>query len=90
MDLGMLLIVLAACGGAIVAALLGWLDSGQEFVPRKFFPSLIRAAFAGVLAVVSYPVVGAVTIPLLIGAALAGAGVDVIGNRLAGSIVPKK
>lgn len=86
MNLGMLWITIAASGGAIGAALLGWLGSGETFIPRKFFSSLLRAGLAGILAVLSYPIIGEITIPLLIGAALAGAGIDVMGHRIAGSM----
>lgn len=86
MDLGLLWLIIAAFGGAILAALLGWSKSGETFQPRKFLSSVLRAGVAALAAVVSYPYVGPVTVPILLGAVLAGAGVDVLGNRLAGSI----
>jgi hypothetical protein len=80
-------LVVAAFIGGIVAALLGWLDSGETFAPRKFLSSILRALVAAAVFAVGYTIT-----PVLAGilgvitAFLAGAGVDVIGNRLAGSI----
>jgi len=86
MNLELLWLTLAAFGGGIIAALLGWAGSGEDFKPRKFLSSILRAFVAALAAALSYPLIGPVTVPILIGAVLAGAGVDVIGNRLAGSI----
>ena len=36
-------LVVAAFIGGIVAALLGWLDSGETFAARKFSSSVLRA-----------------------------------------------
>jgi len=86
MDLALLWLVLAAFFGGIIAALLGWAGSGEDFKPRKFLSSVLRALIAAFVAAVSYPLIGSVTVPILIMAVLAGAGVDSLGNRLAGSI----
>jgi hypothetical protein len=86
LDLGLLWLVLAAFGGGLIAALLGWAGSGEDFKPRKFLSSVLRALLAALVAAVSYPLIGPVTVPILIMAVLAGAGVDSLGNRLAGSI----
>lgn len=80
-------LAIAAFLGGILAALLGWLDSGEAFAPRKFTSSAIRALLAAAVFAIGY-----IATPVLAGllgviaAFLAGAGVDVIGNRLAGSI----
>lgn len=77
----------AAFAGGIVAALLGWLDSGQTFAPRKFLSSVLRALVAAAVFAVGYTITPELAGILgIITAFLAGAGVDVIGNRLSGSI----
>lgn len=81
-----LYVALSAFGGGIAAAIMGWLDSGEQFVTRKFTSSLIRALVAGVVFAVGYTIIGGVTIMDIIIAFCAGAGVDVLGNRVAGSI----
>jgi len=86
MDFLQILLIVLAVVGALVAAILGWLGSGEPFASRKFFSSILRAVFAGVMAGISYQYVGTVTAMVLAGAFLAGAGIDVLGNRLAGAI----
>jgi hypothetical protein len=82
-------VALAAFGGGVITALLGWLGSGEAFAFRKLLPSIIRAMLAGGVIAVSYPLVAAANIwALLIGAFLAGAGVDVTLHRLAATIKP--
>uniref|UniRef100_A0A6M3IGN1 Holin n=1 Tax=viral metagenome TaxID=1070528 RepID=A0A6M3IGN1_9ZZZZ len=81
-----LFVALAAFGGGIAAALMGWLDSGETFIGRKFMASLIRALVAGGVFAVGYTLIGGVTVMDIIIAFVAGAGVDVLGNRIAGSI----
>lgn len=85
MDLELLWLVIAAFVGGILAALLGWHKSGEPFHPLKFLASVLRALLAAFVAAVSYPLIGPVTVPILIGAVLAGAGVDSLGNRMTGS-----
>lgn len=78
---------LAAFGGGIVAGLLGWLEKGTDFSFKKFLPSILRAIVAGGVIAVSYPFIQSMGLwPGLIGAFLTGAGIDVLGHRLAGSI----
>jgi hypothetical protein len=43
-----LLIVILAVIGAILNAILIWLELGESFIARKFLPSTVRAAVAGV------------------------------------------
>lgn len=74
----------AAFAGAILAALLGWLGSGEDFVGRKFAASVVRAAVAATSFVVGYYVIGPVTLTDILIAFVAGAGFDVVGHRLAG------
>jgi uncharacterized membrane protein YoaK (UPF0700 family) len=85
MDLGILWLVIAAFMGGLIAAFLGWHKSGEPFQPLKFLPSVLRALLAALAAAVSYQYVGPITWPILFMAILAGAGVDSLGNRLAGS-----
>lgn len=86
MDLGSIGIPLAAFGGGVVSALLGWMSSKENFVARKFGTSLLRAALAGGVVAASYPLLGEATMPVIIGAFLAGAGIDVTLHRVAGSV----
>ena len=79
-------IALAALLGGIVAALLGWLESGEPFSPRKFGGSLIRSLIAAAVFAAGYQVSGGVGIIDLLYAFLGGAGVDVIGNRISGKL----
>jgi len=79
-------VAVAAFGGGIAAAIMGWLDSGDVFIGRKFAASVVRALVAGGVFAVGYTLVSSVTIMDIIIAFVAGAGVDVLGNRVAGSI----
>ena len=78
-----LYIALASLSGGLAAALLGWLESGETFNPRKFGGSVIRALIAGVVFAVGYHLADGVSILDLLYAFLGGAGVDVLGNRIA-------
>ncbi len=79
-------IALAALLGGLVAAVLGWLQCSESFDLRKFGGSGIRALIAGVIFAVGYHLSGPVGILDLFYAFLGGAGVDVIGNRIAGKL----
>jgi len=82
-----LYVSLAAFGGGVGAGLLGWLEKGTDFSGRKFLPTVLRAAVAGGVIAISYPFVESMGLWAgLIGAFLAGAGIDVLGHRVAGSI----
>ncbi len=79
-------IAVSAFVGGIVAALLGWCDSGEAFMPRKFASSIIRAIIAGVVFAVGYSYTNGLS-PIDIGIAfVGGAGVDALGNRVSGAI----
>jgi hypothetical protein len=89
MDINLIWVALAAFAGTISSAIIGWLDSGQSFEPRKFASSVMRGFAAAVgLAVIQY-LNPPLTWGVLIGAYLAGAGVDVLGNRIAGATTKK-
>lgn len=77
--------VLAFMGG-IVAALLGWMDSGEGFNIRKFSASVVRSLVAGVVFAVGYSFSNGLS-PVDLGVAFCGgAGVDAFGNRISGAI----
>ena len=80
-------VALSAFGGGIVAGLLGWLESGENFIARKFGSTVLRALLAGGGFAISYVVLTAtINAADIVIAFLAGAGVDVLGKRLAGSL----
>ena len=81
-----LYISIAAVLGGLAVALLGWLDSNEPFDVRKFGGSVIRALIAGVIFAVGYEMSDSAGWRDLFYAFLAGAGVDVIGNRIAGKL----
>jgi hypothetical protein len=81
-----LYIALAGLSGGMVAAMLGWMESGEPFNSRKFGGSIIRAFIAGIIFAVGYQLSGSVGILDLFYAFLGGAGVDVLGNRVAGKL----
>jgi len=79
-------IAAAAFGGAIISALLGWLDSEEPFDARKFGASLVRAFIAAVSFAIGYSYVNYIT-PIDLGIAfLAGAGVDSVLHRASGTV----
>ena len=81
---------LAAFGGGIVAGLLGWLGKGLPFSGHKFVSNILRAMTAGGVIAISYPFIESMGLWAgLIGAFLAGAGIDVIGHRVAGTMRAK-
>ena len=82
-------IAVAAFLGGIVAALLGWAESQETFVARKFASSVIRALVGGIGIAAAFSYAGGVSILSFLIAFLAGAGVDAGGNRIAGAIVAK-
>ena len=84
--MNILLIGASALVGGMVAAVLGWLDSGEVFKARKFSASIVRALMAGVVFAVGYTYTNSLS-PLDISIAfVGGAGVDVLGNRISGAI----
>lgn len=78
-------VALAAFGGGILDAVLGWLKAGESFSARKFWPSIIRALLAGGVFAVTFSVVDKVPAAEdFVAAVLAGAGVDAGLHRLTG------
>jgi hypothetical protein len=80
-----LYIILAAFIGGLAVALIGWCESHEHFDTRKFGGSAIRAVIAAVIFAVGYHLTGPVCLLDLLYAFLGGAGVDALGNRIAGS-----
>lgn len=86
-ETGRLYVALSALAGGLVAALLGWMESNEPFNVRKFGGSGIRALVAGAVFAVGYELTeGHVGAADLLYAFLGGAGVDAIGNRIAGRL----
>ena len=79
-------IAAAAFLGAIVASLLGWFDSQEPFVPRKFGASVVRGLVAAIGFAAAYQYANGLTPIDLALSFLGGAGFDVLGNRISGSI----
>jgi hypothetical protein len=77
-------IAIAALLGGLAAAGLGWLESQEPFDPRKFGGSVVRSLLAAVIFAVGYSFSDSIGVLDLLAAILGGAGVDVIGNRIAG------
>ena len=75
-------VAVAALVGGLVSALLGWLESGESFNPRKFGGSAVRALIAAAVFAAGYELANSVGALDLLYAFLGGAGVDVIGNRI--------
>ena len=90
-DVLTLLLALAAVLGALFSATLGWLDSGEPFNGRKFTSSILRAIIAGIITAGGFITTGAEVVLIwdYFVAFLAGAGIDVFGNRIAGALTPK-
>jgi len=83
-------IAVAALIGGIVAAVLGWLGSQEAFDGRNFGASTVRALLAAVGFAVAYNYANYLTPIDFAMAFLGGAGVDVLGNRVAASISARK
>ncbi len=81
-----LYVALAALGGGLAAALLGWLESKERFDGRKFGGSAVRSLVAAFAFAAGYALIDQAGLPDLLYAFLGGAGVDVIGNRIAGRL----
>ncbi len=81
------LVALLSLAGGLSAALLGWLESGEPFNPRKFGGSAIRSLIAAVVFAAGYQLSHSSPTALdLFYAFLGGAGVDVLGNRITKSM----
>ncbi len=91
--INLIIVTAAAIIGALFSGTLGWIDSGEPFIGRKFASTILRSIIAGITIAVGFVFVPDMNLFQLIidalFAFLAGAGVDVIGNRLAKTVSPK-
>ena len=83
-------IAVAAFLGGIIAALAGWLETQDPFNPRKFSASVARALVAAIGIAVAYTYANGLSAIDIAMALLAGAGVDCLGNRVAGAITARR
>ncbi len=80
-------IALAALAGGLFSALMGWMESHEPFDARKFGGSVIRTLIAAIIFAIGYQFTHTtVTAIDVFYALLGGAGVDAIGNRIAGTL----
>ena len=78
----MIIVAVAAFCGGIISALLGWLESNEKFMVRKFARSVVASVVAGIIFAVSFNYGDTVGIREIFLAVLGGAGVDVLSNRV--------
>jgi len=77
--------------GALTAGWLGWMESKEKFDVRKFGSTMIRGLFAGVGIAIGWNYMEPLN-PWAVNLFVAfgiGAGIDVLGNRLAGTIAAR-
>lgn len=86
MEVSVVWIALAAFLGGIMSATFGWLDSHEPFSAKKFGRSVGAALIAAVVFAVGYNLVGSIGARDLFIALLGGAGVDVLSNRVLGTL----
>jgi len=80
------ILIILTVAGALAVAVLGWIESGEDFDVRKFGASVGRAIIGGLLAALIFEGTTEPTIWTYVTAFLIGAGVDVAGHRLSGAI----
>ena len=80
-NLSLLLVAVAATGGGILSAYLGFAESKEHFNFKKFAKSLIISLLAGVSFAVGYSLSDGVGFKDLGLSFLSGAGADAILNR---------
>jgi hypothetical protein len=76
----------AAFVGALGSGLIGWADAHEPFDVHKFMGTIWRALFAAMLwfSSQSFVDLSGSSAALLVWAALSGAGIDAVGNRIQG------
>lgn len=79
-------IAVAAFLGALLVALLGWIDSDEPFKIRKFIASAVRGLIAGAIFAATCTYSNGLSGTDILYAFLGGAGIDVVGHRAAGTI----
>ena len=88
-DINIFLLAFLSILGALFSAILGWLDSGEPFDTRKFTSSILRAVIAGIVSALGFSTLETAGIWEYLTAFLAGAGIDVFGNRISGAIASR-
>jgi peptidoglycan/LPS O-acetylase OafA/YrhL len=88
-DTTFVLIIIDAVLGALVAAYMGWLDSGEPFDAKKFSSSILHGIIAAVIFVLGYSFATSVSPWDFLVIFLGSAGVDVVINRTTGAIAQK-
>ena len=83
------LILLGVIGG-LVAGILGWIESGDAFIIRKFIGTVSRSIITGLVGVLAFQTVTAPSIWDYVMAFLTGMGVDYAGNVTMKIIKPPK
>ena len=84
MELDLVVVAVAAFGGGILSAFLGWLDSHEPWDGRKFGKSMGFALLSALGFAIGYSFSDGVGTRDVFIAILAGAGVDSISNRAIG------
>ena len=84
-----LYVAAAAFLGAIVASLLGWMETTEPFDLRKFASSLIRGIIGAIGIAIAFDYAGSAGPLGYLIAFLAGAGVDAGGKRVAAAIAAR-
>jgi len=81
----LLILALVSILGAITSATLGWLESSKPFDARKYISSIIRGILSGLVVFIGYQFANLDTLTPFdyVIAFLMGAGVDVLGHRIA-------
>ena len=82
--MNLVFVALAAFGGGVLSAFMGWLESKEPFDPRKFGKSMGVALLAGLSFAVGYSFSNSVGARDIFVAILAGAGIDALSNRTSG------
>ena len=86
-EIELLVLFIATVLGAVTTSGLGWLDSGTDFNARQFIPGVMRGIVAAIIVFIpaSTGYLGSTLgLVAILGAFVAGMGVDVAGNRIAG------
>lgn len=79
-------IALAASLGALTLSMMGWLNSGETFEPRKFIGSAITALVAGIGVAVAFDYSQGITPINVLMAFLIGTGADASRKAIANVI----
>jgi len=89
MEINIIYVALAAFFGGMASGLIGWAEASTPWNGRKFIVTLVRSALGGVAIAIATDYSGATAPIVYLLALLAGAGVEVGSNRIAGAIAKK-